>query len=130
MHSPQTVHALLQTVHVYSPCCMQIVHATAQNTFHWMNRRHTHAENDDKAGYLSSRVQMLKEISLEIGTELEYQNRLLNDMDDQATSAMDVLGNTMKRLMVMARTQTSSWMWLLLLFIIGVVAWIYLFRYR
>ncbi|KAI8929285.1 hypothetical protein BC831DRAFT_444587 [Entophlyctis helioformis] len=87
-------------------------------------------ENDDRASRLSSQIGALKQVSLDISTELEYQKTLMHDMEDDFGKTGGILGSTMRRLRIMAKTQTGSWMWLLMLFVGAVILYIYFFRFR
>ncbi len=83
---------------------------------------------DDYHGDLHSRVNQLKHISLDIETELLYQKQLLNDMDSEFDQGLGLLGNTMAKVKHLIRTQTGSWMWIMLLFIVCVMGYLY-FRF-
>jgi hypothetical protein len=79
---------------------------------------------------LHSRVNQLKQISIDIDTELQFQKKLLNEMDDNFDSVGAILKNAMGKLRHLIRTQSGAWMWILTLFVLGVVGYIYFFRYK
>ncbi|KAI8998407.1 hypothetical protein BC832DRAFT_233875 [Gaertneriomyces semiglobifer] len=87
-------------------------------------------ENDSHVNLLGNKVSELKQISLAIGEEVQYQNRMMNAMENEFDKAGSLLGNTMKRLQILTRTQNGRWMWYLILFVLCVVAYIYFFRFR
>ena len=80
---------------------------------------------DNYQGDLHSRVNQLKHISLDIETELQYQKRLLLEMDGQFGDSQNLLTASMNKVKHLIRTQTGSWMWIMLLFIVFVIGFLY-----
>lgn len=83
---------------------------------------------DDYQSDLHSRVNQLKHISLDIETELTYQRQLLTEMDGQFDDSQGLLAASMAKVKHLIRTQTGSWMWIMLLFIVCVMSYLY-FRF-
>jgi blocked-early-in-transport protein 1 len=65
---------------------------------------------------------------MQIGDEVEGQNRMLHDMENDFSSVGGLLGTAMDRLQRMTRTQNGRWMCYLCLFIVCVFLYIYFFR--
>lgn len=65
---------------------------------------------------LKGKVSALKSLTIDIGHEVRYQNSMLKDMDDEFDSAGGLLGNSMKRVMRMARSGHNRYILYLLLF--------------
>ncbi|KND02772.1 uncharacterized protein SPPG_08963 [Spizellomyces punctatus DAOM BR117] len=86
--------------------------------------------NDDHVDLLGNKITELKQISLQIGEEVTYQLGALRDMENDFEKSGGLLGATMRRLKIMARTQNGRWMWYLIFFVLAVFLYIYLFRYK
>ncbi|KAL2919195.1 protein transport protein bet1 [Polyrhizophydium stewartii] len=80
--------------------------------------------NDDRAVRLSSQIGALKEVSLSISAELDYQRNMMSEMRDDMDKTGGILGRTMQRFRIMAQTQTGSWMWILVLFVLAVILYV------
>ncbi|OXB67480.1 UNVERIFIED_CONTAM: hypothetical protein H355_001216, partial [Colinus virginianus] len=66
-------------------------------------------------------------LSIEIGTEVKNQNKLLSEMDNDFDSATGLLGATMGRLRMLSRgsqTKLLCYMMLFALFVFFVTYWI------
>jgi hypothetical protein len=77
---------------------------------------------------LQQRVHHLKQISIEIDNELQYQKQLMNEMDSSFSINFDMLNNAMAKVKHLIRTENGGWMWLMLLFVIGTLSFLY-FRF-
>ncbi|KAJ3174549.1 hypothetical protein HK101_010950 [Irineochytrium annulatum] len=75
-------------------------------------------QNDDEVDVLSQKMSILKEVSLQIGDEVNYQNKLLGEMEDDFHKTGGMLGVAMKRFNTMSKSQTGRWMCYLILFVI------------
>jgi blocked-early-in-transport protein 1 len=60
------------------------------------------AQNREYHDRLSSKASYLKSLAFDIENEAKDHHRLLNDMDDDFDSTSGFLGNTLKRVQVMA----------------------------
>ncbi|EGF82882.1 hypothetical protein BATDEDRAFT_86386 [Batrachochytrium dendrobatidis JAM81] len=87
-------------------------------------------ENDGRATALAKQIGALKQVSLDISDELIYQQNLMDDMHNDFEKTGGILGQTMRRLKIMARSQTGGWMWMMMLFVFGVIFYIYWFRLK
>ncbi|XP_018023438.1 BET1 homolog [Hyalella azteca] len=61
-------------------------------------------ENEDLTTQLRSKVKTLKSMTIDIGNEVRYQNKMLADMDDDMGKSGSILDRTVKRLGVMSRS--------------------------
>ncbi|XP_043194007.1 BET1 homolog [Amphibalanus amphitrite] len=73
-------------------------------------------ENDLLESELKGKVSALKSLTIDIGHEVRYQNKMLNEMDDEFDSTGGLLGNSMKRVMRMARSGHNRYLFYLFLF--------------
>ncbi|KAF7274711.1 blocked early in transport 1 [Rhynchophorus ferrugineus] len=60
-------------------------------------------ENERSAQELSDKIGVLKSLSIEIGNEVKYQDRLLRDVDDDMDRTGGFLGRTMQRVVKLSR---------------------------
>lgn len=56
-------------------------------------------ENDRMTNELRDKVSVLKSLSIDIGNEVKYQDRLLRDVDDDMDRTGGFLGTTMNRVL-------------------------------
>ncbi|KAI9339343.1 hypothetical protein BDR26DRAFT_862269 [Obelidium mucronatum] len=87
------------------------------------------SQNDDHVDQLSAKMSVLKEISLQIGDEVNYQNKMLNDMEGDFDKTGDILGNTIKRLGQIAKSPNGFWMCWLMAFVVLVLFYIIFSRF-
>ncbi|KAI9350506.1 hypothetical protein DFJ73DRAFT_625247, partial [Zopfochytrium polystomum] len=87
-------------------------------------------QNDDHVEMLSKKMGVLKEISLQIGDEVSYQEKMLRGMEDDFSKTGDLVGNAMRRLTAMTRTQSGRWMCMLILFVLATVFYLVFIRRR
>ncbi|KAJ3222016.1 hypothetical protein HK099_002797 [Clydaea vesicula] len=66
------------------------------------------SQNDDHAGRLSNKLGILKEISLTIGEEVRYHNKMLQETDDTFTKTKDYLGATMNKLKILSKSENDK----------------------
>lgn len=71
----------------------------AQRTDHEMLEE----ENDKMVDHLSSKVQALKSLTIDIGNEVKYQNKMLKEMDTDFDSGGSLLSSTMNRLTALTK---------------------------
>ncbi|XP_010710982.1 BET1 homolog [Meleagris gallopavo] len=84
-------------------------------------------ENERLTESLRTKVSAIKSLSIEIGTEVKNQNKLLSEMDNDFDSATGLLGATMGRLRRLSRgsqTKLLCYMMLFALFVFFVTYWI------
>ncbi|KAI8436703.1 hypothetical protein MSG28_010190 [Choristoneura fumiferana] len=55
-------------------------------------------ENDQMAEELGSKISTLKHMSIEIGNEVRYQDKILRGLDDDVDRSSGFLGKTMGRM--------------------------------
>jgi blocked-early-in-transport protein 1 len=83
-------------------------------------------QNDAMTDELKDKVQMLKSLSLDIGDEVKYQDRLLREMDDDFEKTGGFLGNTMNRVLRIAKGRHNYYILYLFVFCIVVFFILYL----
>ncbi|XP_028672917.1 BET1 homolog [Erpetoichthys calabaricus] len=84
-------------------------------------------ENDKLTDSLKAKVNALRTLSIDIGTEVKFQNTMLGQMDTDFDSTGGLLGATMGRLKRLSRgSQTKLFCYLMLfvLFVVFVLYWI------
>ncbi|NXG19492.1 BET1 protein, partial [Grallaria varia] len=84
-------------------------------------------ENDRLTESLRTKVSAIKSLSIEIGTEVKNQNKMLSEMENDFDSAGGLLGATMGRLRTLSRgsqTKLLCYMMLFSLFVFFVIYWI------
>ncbi|KAJ7392225.1 protein transport protein bet1 [Desmophyllum pertusum] len=82
-------------------------------------------ENDQMVDHLSSKVQALKSLTIDIGNEVKYQNKMLNEMDTDFDSGGSLLSSTMGRLTALTKKGHHKVMLYLIVFCLFVffVSW-------
>lgn len=60
-------------------------------------------ENERMTQDLAEKIGVLKSLSIDIGTEVQYQHKLLRDVDDDMDRTGGFLGKTMGRVLRMSR---------------------------
>ncbi|XP_061111613.1 BET1 homolog [Conger conger] len=84
-------------------------------------------ENEHLQEGLRAKVSALKHLSIDIGTEVKDQNKVLQDMDTDFESSGGLLGATMGRLKLLARgsqTRIFCYVFLFALFVFFVLYWV------
>ncbi|XP_026785482.2 BET1 homolog [Pangasianodon hypophthalmus] len=84
-------------------------------------------ENEQLQEGLRAKVNALKHLSIDIGTEVKCQNKMLSDMDSDFDSTGGLLGATMGRLKLLSRgSQTKIYCYMLLfaLFVFTILYWV------
>lgn len=82
-------------------------------------------ENNEAINQLSSKVDMLKSLSIDIGREAKSQNRFLDEMDNEMGSASNLMSGTMKQLGDMMNSGGSKHMCYLVVFIFAFFLLVY-----
>lgn len=60
-------------------------------------------DNDRLTGELKDKIHVLKSLSIDIGNEVKYQDKLLRDVDDDMDRTGGFLGNTMNRVLRLSK---------------------------
>lgn len=84
-------------------------------------------ENDDLTEQLKDKVNTLKSLSIDIGAEVKYQDRLLRDMDHDFETTGGFLSNTIGRVTRLSRNSGGYNMLYLILFSLAVFFILYIF---
>ncbi|KAL8291658.1 hypothetical protein RQP46_001916 [Phenoliferia psychrophenolica] len=87
-------------------------------------------QNNDHLEGLSAKVRMLKQITVNIGTEISDSTKMLSGMNDTFDTTGGFLGGTVRKMNKMAKRQGGQfcyWMFFLLL-CSGVFFWTWLWR--
>nr|ABI52774.1 golgi vesicular membrane trafficking protein p18 [Argas monolakensis] len=82
-------------------------------------------ENTRLIDGLKTKISSLKTISIDIGQEVKYQNRMLREMHDDFDSGEGILKSTMGRLMRMSRAGHNRYILYLVVFSLFVFLIIY-----
>lgn len=83
-------------------------------------------ENERLTGELKDKIHVLKSLSIDIGNEVKYQDRLLRDVDDDMERTGGFLGNTMNRVLRLSKGSHNYYILYLFLFSIFVFFILYL----
>lgn len=83
-------------------------------------------ENTQLIDGLKSKISSLKTISIDIGHEVKYQNKMLNEMNTDFDSGEGILKSTMGRLVRMSRAGHNRYIFYLILFSFFVFLVIYI----
>lgn len=82
-------------------------------------------ENDQMTDELRNKIGKLKDLSINIGDEVRYQNRLLRDFDDDVDKTGGFLQNTMKRVLRIGKGGHRTYWCYMFLFALGVFFLLY-----
>ncbi|XP_015275689.1 PREDICTED: BET1 homolog [Gekko japonicus] len=106
-----------------------LTEGTASGNYGYANSGYSvyEEENERLTESLRSKVTAIKSLSIEIGTEVKQQNKMLTEMDNDFDSTGGFLGATMGRLKTLSRgsqTKLLCYMMLFSLFVFFVIYWI------
>ncbi|KAF6017667.1 hypothetical protein EB796_024034 [Bugula neritina] len=89
---------------------------------------HVEDENSRAENHLASQVKQLKSLTIDIGDEVRYQNKMLSGMDDDFDKSGGFLSSTMNRLTAITKSGGNWHLCYLLLFCLFVffVLWLLL----
>lgn len=76
--------------------------------------------NEQLTSELKDKIHALKSLSIDIGQEVKYQDKVLGDLDEDFDRTGGYLGNTMNRVIRMARASHNYYIWYLFVFSIVV----------
>jgi blocked-early-in-transport protein 1 len=82
-------------------------------------------QNDGQVNLLAERVSALKSITLQIGNEVQDQNRFLGGMTQDFDRTRGLLSSTMGRLQRMMATQDSRYTCYMMFFVVFVIMVLY-----
>ncbi|KAF6766190.1 hypothetical protein DFP72DRAFT_838747 [Ephemerocybe angulata] len=82
------------------------------------------SQNDEAVNLLSSKVKLLKDITVGIGNEVRDSTAQLSHMNDAFTETGDILSGTFRRMNNMAERHGCKWLWYIVFFII--VFWFFM----
>ncbi|KAJ1519893.1 hypothetical protein ONE63_004133 [Megalurothrips usitatus] len=83
-------------------------------------------ENEKMTDQLKDKIHVLKSLSIDIGAEVRYQDKLLRDMDEDFEKTGGFLGNTMNRVLRLAKGGHNYYIVYLFLFsiVVFIILWI------
>lgn len=84
------------------------------------------AENERLAEELKGKIGALKTLTIDIGNEVRYQDKMLNGMDDDMDRTGNLLKNTMTRVIRMGKGGHKSHMCYMVVFVFVVLFLLYL----
>lgn len=82
-------------------------------------------ENERMAEELKGKIGALKTLTIDIGNEVKYQDRLLAGMDDDMESTTGVLKNTMGRVLRLGKGGHRNYMCYMFLFVLAILLLLY-----
>lgn len=82
-------------------------------------------ENEQMTQELKDKISTLKSLSIDIGHEVKYQDRILRDMDEDFDRTRGFLGNTMNRVLRLSKGKHNYY--ILYLFIFSIIVFFVLY---
>lgn len=82
-------------------------------------------ENQRLTDELQGKIGALKSLSIDIGHEVRYQDKLLRGLDDDMDRTSGFLGNTMRRVVRMGQNGHQKYMFYMFLFVLFVFLLLY-----
>lgn len=90
------------------------------------NMNEIETENDRMADDLKDKIHVLKSLSIDIGNEVKYQDRLLKDVDDDMDRTGGFLGGAMNRVLRLTKGSHNYYILYLFLFSLFIFFVLYL----
>lgn len=90
------------------------------------NSNEIEEENEKMTGELQEKIGVLKSLTIDIGNEIKYQDKMLRDVDDDMDRTSGFLGTTMSRVVRLTRGSHNYYILYLFLFSIFVFFILYL----
>lgn len=90
------------------------------------NSNEIEEENDRMTNELQGKIGVLKSLSIDIGNEVKYQDKLLRDVDDDMDRTGGFLGTTMNKVLRLSRGSHNYYILYLFFFSIFVFFILYL----
>ncbi|XP_011505321.1 PREDICTED: BET1 homolog [Ceratosolen solmsi marchali] len=84
-------------------------------------------ENDRMTDELKDKIHALKSLSIDIGTEVKYQDKMLRDMDDDFERTSGSLSRSVTRVLRMAKGSQNYYIVYLFFFSIGIFFFLWIF---
>ncbi|XP_046384442.1 BET1 homolog [Ischnura elegans] len=83
-------------------------------------------ENDRMTDELKDKIGVLKSLSIDIGAEVKYQDKLIKGLDDDFDKGQGVLGKTMSHVLKLSRGSHNYYLLYLILFsfLVFIILWI------
>ena len=77
---------------------------------------------------LKGKISAMKSLSIDIGVEVQEQNKLLRNMDDSFDSSHSLITNTISKVMRLSKSGSRYYIFLLLLFclFVFIVLWFFI----
>eukprot|EP01068_Selenidium_serpulae_P009635 Selendium_serpulae@DN5281_c0_g2_i1.p2 len=79
------------------------------------------AANDEQIEDLEARVRDLKDISISLRDETQESNAMLGGMNIDFSRVGTMLGNTLRKLEAVSSSSSARHIWLMMLFIVGLI---------
>lgn len=83
-------------------------------------------DNERMAQELSGKISSLKDISIELGNEVRYQDKLLRGLDDDVDRSSGFLGKTMGRVLRLGKGNHNYYIFYLFIFSIFIFFVLYI----
>ncbi|BES94821.1 unnamed protein product [Nesidiocoris tenuis] len=93
--------------------------------YHQVPAAELEEENNQMTENLKEKIGALKSLSIDIGAEVKYQDRLLRDMDEDFERTGGFLGNTISRVVRLSRASHNYY--IIYLFIFSIVVFFILY---
>lgn len=90
------------------------------------NSNEIEEENDQMTSELQEKIGVLKDLTIDIGNEIKYQDKMLRNVDDDMDRTSGFLGNTMSKVIRLTRGSHNYYIFYLFLFSIFVFFLLYL----
>lgn len=90
------------------------------------NSNEIEEENEKMTSELQDKIGVLKSLTIDIGNEIKYQDKMLKDVDDDLDRTSGFLGTTMSKVVRLARGSHNYYILYLFLFSIFVFFILYL----
>lgn len=90
------------------------------------NSNEMEEENEKMTNELKEKIGVLKSLSIDIGNEVKYQDKLLRDVDDDLDRTGGFLGTTMNKVLRLSRGSHNYYILYLLVFSLFVFFILYL----
>ncbi|KAK8794666.1 hypothetical protein WA158_001647 [Blastocystis sp. Blastoise] len=99
--------------------------SSERNSLLEKNKTFLEQENEERLGDLHSKMSSLRELAIDINTEVKTQNKYLDEMNQDMNKTQGLLGNTIGKIGELMKSGDGNYMCLLIVFIVIVflVVW-------